>query len=325
MANILIRSPRYVTQEVPATASSGKLQLTINGTLEYEIIKNASAGSIITFEIAELCRDFIDITFDGNYSPETVNISLAIVFMSGLNGTGSYVSSYTETHIGYEGYGTFMQGANPVISVPNYLITKDPIKDSFNIYIPENTSGKIPIINASNTFTYATYTTSETSITYNGLDCNINRINCTKYGIGHKITFVNRLGALQDLWFFLKSVRSTDIAKETYNSNTLITSSGTATYSVNAPTKTVYNKLAKTKVTLSSGYYPEGANHFFEELLISEQIWLTQPNPYDLAQTQVVPVIISSNSFTMKTSLNDKLIEYTMDFEMAFDYINNVR
>jgi hypothetical protein len=81
MANILIRSPRYVTQEVPATASSGKLQLTINGTLEYEIIKNASAGSIITFEIAELCRDFIDITFDGNYSPETVNISLAIVFL----------------------------------------------------------------------------------------------------------------------------------------------------------------------------------------------------------------------------------------------------
>jgi hypothetical protein len=76
---------------------------------------------------------------------------------------------------------------------------------------------------------------------------------------------------------------------------------------------------------LSSGYYPEGANPYFEELLLSDQVWLTQPDPYNPSTEQVVPVIITTSSFTYKTSLNDRLIDYVMEFEMAFDYINNVR
>ena len=130
---------------------------------------------------------------------------------------------------------------------------------------------------------------------------------------------------MQDLWFFLKNVKTTESTKETYNSNTIDISSGSATYSVNAPTKSVFNKTATQRITLSSGYYPEGANPFFEELLLSNQVWLTQTDPYNPSSTQYVPLIVSSSSFTYKTSLNDKLIEYTIDFEMAFSYINNVR
>jgi hypothetical protein len=219
-----------------------------------------------------------------------------------------------------------MEGANPTITSPLWMVSKDVIKNGYYVYYPLNTSGKIPIITNAGSISYKTFATDATSATLTGADTiNIVRVDCTRYGDGNKITFVNKFGGLQDLWFFLKSVKATTSTKETYNANTISTSTGSATYSVNAPTKTVFNKTANQKIRLSSGYYPEGANPFFEELLLSDQVWLTQPDPYDPSTEQVVPVIISTSSFTYKTSLNDRLIEYTMEFDMAFDYINNVR
>jgi len=145
---------------------------------------------------------------------------------------------------------------------------------------------------------------------------------CTKYGDGHKITFVNKFGALQDIWFFLKFVNRTTKKQEQFQRNII---SSTGTYDVNTHTKQVYNTIANTSITLSSGYYPEWANQWFEQLLLSEQVWLTRPKPFNPSQDEVVPVNVKKNSMVQKTSLNDKLIEYTFDFELSADYINNVR
>ena len=72
--------------------------------------------------------------------------------------------------------------------------------------------------------------------------------------------------------------RSKNLARtnEGYKSNTITYPSGSnATYNVqNAPNK-VFNTQAKQTHTLSSGYYPEFANQQFEELLLSEYIWLS--------------------------------------------------
>ena len=329
MANILVRSPRFETFTMLSQGNSIKLELYIGGVLRYTIIKNSAPSSVVTFEIAELIRDYITQTFDGNYTTSTVSTTSSTVKQyTGENGTGSFVGGSLDSidHIAFNGYGTFMEGANPTITSPLWMVSKDVIKNGYYVYYPLNTSGKIPIITNAGSISYKTFATDATSATLTGADTiNIVRVDCTKYGNGNKITFVNKFGGLQDLWFFLKSVKATTSTKETYNANTISTSTGSATYSVNAPTKTVFNKTANKKIRLSSGYYPEGANPFFEELMLSKQIWLTQPDPYDPSTEQVVPVIINTSSFTYKTSLNDKLIEYTMEFDMAFDYINNVR
>jgi hypothetical protein len=39
----------------------------------------------------------------------------------------------------------------------------------------------------------------------------------------------------------------------------------------------------------------------------------------------VLPVNVSDSSFSYKTSLNDKLINYTIKIDFAFDTINNIR
>ena len=39
----------------------------------------------------------------------------------------------------------------------------------------------------------------------------------------------------------------------------------------------------------------------------------------------VYPMILRTNSVSYQTSLNDKLVSYTIDFDYAFDSIQNVR
>lgn len=325
MANILLRSPRLETVTVPSSMNSVGLELSIDGTLRYNIIKNGTVGTVLTYEISELIRDYLSITFNGTYTAQTVDISFLYRYYSGQNGTGGGYTSSATTHKGFDGYGTFMEGINPTISASEWLIEKDVIKNGYYFYAPLGVSGVVPVL-ASSALSYTAFDASNPqTISSNGVVVNIIRVSCSKYGNGNKITFVNKYGALQDLWFFLKSVKTTTSTKETYNANTITLSGSSPTYSVNSPTKSVFNKSANQKIILNSGYYPEGANPFFEDLMLSKQIWLTQPDPYNLSANQVVPVIINTSSFTYKTSLNDKLIDYTMEFDMAFDYINNVR
>ena len=168
------------------------------------------------------------------------------------------------------------------------------------------------------------YTSTDTSVTnVDGVVCNIKRIDCTKYGDGKRIIYINKYGAQQDLWFFLKNSKNLARTNEGYKSNTITYPSGSsATYSVqNAPNK-VFNTQAKQTHKLSSGYYPEFANQQFEELLLSEYVWLSTVRK---GSGIIIPVKVKTSSVAFKTSVNDRLIEYSMEFEEAFDYINNIR
>ena len=336
MANIFVGSPRFESTTMGTGKNSVLLELYIDNVLRYSIIKNATQGTVVTFEISELVRDYINIVFTGTYVPQTVFLGgTRFKQYTGQNGTGNASVFTLPSVTALNGYGTFMEGVNPEYNqnVNQWLISKDPIKNGYYIYVPEGQSGVVPASGGytGNNFAYEAYGSNDISISPFGTTLNIVRINCSRYtrdfsnSRDPKITFVNKYGFLQDLFFFLKSVKTITSTKETFNSNTINTSSGSATYSVTAPTKTVFNKSANQKIVLNSGYYPEGANDFFEQLLLSKQIWLTQPKPSSLANAEIVPVIISTSSMTYKTSLNEKLIEYTMEFDMAFDYINNVR
>jgi hypothetical protein len=127
----------------------------------------------------------------------------------------------------------------------------------------------------------------------------------------------------QDLWFFLKETRNIARTNEGYKSNTITYPNGSsATYNIqNAPNK-VFNTQAKQTHTLSSGYYPEFLNQQFEELLLSEYIWLST---FKKGSGVIIPVRVKTSTVAFKTSVNDRLIEYTMEFEEAYDYINNIR
>ena len=328
MAAIALRSPQYKSLTAGAASVYALCTIKIGGVLKYTLRKVAAPSQVVVFEIAELCRDFLDITFNGTYTAQTLTIETEI---NSYNNTDGITASTTAIDdIGYDAYGTFMQGANPVVpfgSRPTWLLSEklNPINinDIFYIYVPYDVSGYVPYIISNETMGYQSYGTADLDIVGSpaGVRMNIVRVDCTKYGDGHKITFVNKFGALQDLWFFLKSVNTTTKKQEQFQRNII---NGT-TYNVNQHTKQVFNTIANTSITLSSGYYPEWANQWFEQLLLSEKVWLTRQDPFDISDEQVVPVNVKKSSMTQKTIVNDKLIDYTFEFDMSFDYINNVR
>jgi hypothetical protein len=329
MAAIALRSPQYKTALADTgTPLSAKITISIDGTIEYTLVKPTSLNQNMLWEIAELCRDFINITFNGTYTAETLAIISTLTSHASTNGSGTALTTDTFTDVGYDGYGTFMEGDNPEVPFsnrPRWLLNTNPSTlNEYYIYVPNNTAGVLPYIAANASLNYQSFTSSATEINSGGgqYDVDIIRVDCTKYGDGHKITFVNKFGALQDIWFFLKSVNTTNKKQEKFQRN-IVTSSGS--YNVNTHTKQDYNTVANTSISLSSGYYPEWANQWFEQLLLSEQVWLTRTDPFDSSDTQVVPVNVRKNSMIQKTSLNERLIDYTFDFDMSFDYINNIR
>lgn len=130
----------------------------------------------------------------------------------------------------------------------------------------------------------------------------------------YKLTFVNKFGALQDLWFFKTSKLRLTTKDESFRANTL--SSGT--YSVSDHQyKTLY-KTGKKSLQLSSGFYNEDYNETFTQLFLSEKVWIEYNN-------QTLPVNISQKDLEYKTRLNDMLIQYKISLDFAFDTINSVR
>lgn len=331
MAAIALRSPQYKSSVAGiGTPNSAKLTISIDGTIEYTLVKSTTLGATMLWEISELCRDFLNITYGGSYTAQTLAIICTLTSHASTDGTGTALTTLTITDVGYDGYGTYEQGSNPTIPFsnrPRWLLNTNPESlDVYYIYVPNNTAGVLPYIAVDASMGYVGYGASQTSISassnYGQYLVNILRIDCTKYGTGHKITFVNKFGALQDLWFFLKIVNTTTKKQERFQRSILTGSGG---YDVNDHMKTDFNTVANQTMTLSSGYYPEWASQWFEQLLLSEQVWLTRTDPFDSSDEETVPVNVIKNSMVQKTSVNDRLIDYTFEFQMAADYINNVR
>lgn len=136
----------------------------------------------------------------------------------------------------------------------------------------------------------------------------------------YKVTFVNKFGALQDLWFFKKSVESTSVTSEQFKAS--IFDQSTLSYKTYKHQQQAFLAQGKDRITMNTGYVNDDHNAVLEELLLSEQVWYTKITE---TEEKVIPVIPLTKSITYKTSVNDKLANYTVDFEHAFDKINNIR
>ena len=136
----------------------------------------------------------------------------------------------------------------------------------------------------------------------------------------YKVTFVNKFGALQDLWFFKKSVESTNVTSEQFKAS--IFDQSTLSYKTYKHQQQAFLAQGKDRITMNTGYVNDDYNAVLEELLISEQVWYTEITE---TEEKVIPVIPLTKSITYLTSVNDKLANYTVEFEHAFDKINNIR
>ena len=129
-----------------------------------------------------------------------------------------------------------------------------------------------------------------------------------------KLTFTNKFGALQSLWFFKNSTESMKTEEKSFRRNTL---NQFGNYGTNDHQYKNLYKSGKQSITLNSGFYPESHNEVFKQLMLSQDVWLQRDD-------EVLSVNISDSNIDFKTSINEKLIEYTVKCDFAFDTINSI-
>jgi len=308
-----------------------------SANLVYTLSKDRiSSSTNILFEIGELVRDYVEHNFNDDYLSATkwVTISKTLIDEA-TNEEYALGSPVIKNFVLIDGYGEYEDQINPQLS-DNALISAN------DIYIPENTAGKFPIFaegvgkvtidsvdtqitdsgNSNQKIQYVTipadsstiqvYDTDDTTLLKTVTVHNICEPKFTEF----KVTFVNKFGAYQDVYFFKKTTETFAVQDDTYKVNNINTS--TISYPTYQGQRQRYGVNGQTSLQMNTGFIKESAVSTIEELFLSENAWIRY-------EGKTLPIIPKSKSFTQKTSLNDKLINYTVDFDFAFNKINNVR
>ena len=366
-----IRTP----QETDANLSYFQINITVFGGLSssteicddlyatYSLQKKPlGSENSVSFDISEIVNDHLEQIFTGTYSASSAKSSIWVtVTTSARESDGTAIGSVTtNTYLAQEGFNKFKDGVNYTVE-PIAMISSNYIQYHRGVTatIPVNVERVTQVQWRNGTSVRETDAFTDNgnqnqkiqfaSITYGGVLDNvlitydsgstttitIQPVQECKYPV-NKITFVNRWGAMQDLFFFKKSVESLDATRENFNRSIFEAravqldppetpgddcqeSLTFNTYSTTAHAKKTFNANATESVLLNSGFVNELMNPYFEELMVSEYIWLTD------SSDNIYPVNLKESSFTKKTGLNDRLINYTMSFEKSFALVNNIR
>ena len=163
---------------------------------------------------------------------------------------------------------------------------------------------------------YVTFSSSNTD--YSDVVITLKKVNECKFSPLNTI-FYNKYGALQGMWFFKKSTTNINITSEQFKNNILDleNSGGTPSYALSKHQEKKFMVNGKESITMNTGFYPENHNEVVRQMLLSEQVWADDTNT-------VLPINLKSNTLQFKKSVNDKLITYTVQFDYAFDKINNI-
>ncbi len=379
---IQVRSPHFESVSV-SNLSYGILKIyiwtgdknTVPPSFEYSIKKSATTPTTgnprVTFEVAELIRDFLDIEFNGNYSGQGVWVRFELNGYNDVSNTP--IIDYAYTIIAFDGYEYFEEVFTPsplMITNRKLFVLED---NTFRVPIYTATSPTVTFLKDNEIVGSTSFTPSNQSseqikyVSIYGDDTNWDTFKervledspnsvyesnkCLEayfndYSIGavdkiivsdiygiktinvsileeckyepKKVTFANKYGALQDMYFFKKSVEKMNVKKESYKSNIL----NVSTYSTSNHVYRDFNVVGKESITLSSGFLSEEYNEVFKQMMLSEKVWVTNITEDG---EQVLPINVKTSNITYKTSLNDKLVEYTFDFDNSFNVINDIR
>lgn len=314
--NIGVRSPYFVT-----VGNLGgvrfELNITINGTLRYELVKIVDDSA--TFEIAELVRDYINISYNGtmpsaldyttNSNGYIANVGLGWEAWNNVDATGSPAYVGGVSLVAYDAYKFFDEtGYN--FSYPSTAV----LLTSKTVWLPENTAGTFYYTSTTNLTKYDITTSAVGNVTVAGETVTIKRQDCSKHD-PVKLVFVNRFGILQELWFFGKTTESTRVQGDQYKSASIAANGSYNRYEHQFKKFDMHGK--KTYV-INSGLVDDGYNDSVNELLLSEQVWMHIDN-------NVIPVNLLTSDVSYRTSLNDKLVQYTIEVEQAYDLISTMR
>ena len=311
---------------------------------------------VASLDIADNIRDYIDVKFSTDEESNAILVSYVI---KKVYRDGATITEDQEDFIAFDGYSTFLDGQN-YSATDQVLMSTEKISsytDTINRIpvLSEQLAGYRLQVNAG-AGGYVTFhtvtglnpaTSTENAVTYINTSyqntyadrviidfstvadktIDVEYIECNKYGVIIAY-FVNRFGAVEQFHFtgkFNVSMASDEI-KYTRN----IRRDGN--YNPSMHQDHILQKNGAVSFNLNTGWIPEQENDTILEMLMSEQIWLTVPSDKfgvgfvpKQANFYTLPVHITTKNHTIKSILNDKLINYNFTFKSANDWINSIR
>lgn len=314
MANIGVRSP-YFQSLSNVSGEYFKIEITINSTLRYTLTKVTPDEA--HFEISELIRDYINIEYNGTMptnpadsaSGYSADVSLALKIYDNTAGTGTPISSTTVTFDAFDAY-AFFEEQDKDYTLPSTAV----LLTSKTIWLPENTAGVFYYTSTDVVTKYDIGTTTEGDVSVAGDTVTIRRFDCTKYD-PIKVVFINRYGMPQELWFFGKTIESSSYTSDQYKSANI---TGAGVYSKYEHQYKKFDAKGKKKYVINTGFVSQDYNASIDELLMSEQSWMH-------IDSTVRPINVLTADIDFRTSLNDKLVQYSLEIEQANDLISTMR
>lgn len=136
-------------------------------------------------------------------------------------------------------------------------------------------------------------------------ECRYTKVNCL---------FKNKYGVYQSLVFPKLSKNDFNRTAQDYTRSI----ANVGQYNLNTHSKRNYLTSLSQKITVNTDFLPESQNELIKELLLSEFVYLK-------IDEVLTPVNLTSSSWAEKTSHINKLIQYTMEFTISHDLMNNIK
>lgn len=254
------------------------------------------------------------------------------------------ISDITGYLIASDGYGYYSEGVNPTFTGVLTNCTRRKVDrsngyilfpfvndgDITNIYIESTPTNQVidtlPVTTDDTTGSFVQYlqidvsqcttdTQISVTVTYADTSTDVFYYDITdecRY-TPKTVIFKNKYGFFDTVTLFAKSKEDLMIEKDEFVNNYV--SSGT--YSTTKHQNQIINLTAKKSIICNSGHVKEVENALYEELMLSEYVWFYEDG-------SLIPVKVSNNQFTYKTRINDSLIEYQVNFDYAYNLINNI-
>lgn len=129
-----------------------------------------------------------------------------------------------------------------------------------------------------------------------------------------RVDYINRLGAWDFITFFKARTENWEVKNKEYQ---LLPND--INYNQLRGESKAFNYEAKKSIKLNTGWVEEYYNELIKDLMVSETILL-----YDYEEETQTTVKLKTMATDLKTSLQDKMINYQIEFEYNFNQINNV-
>ena len=338
---IRARSP-YIISINEASQVSTRIELfisatTFSGTPQYNLSKAIPASNAPTtyYDIAPYIREYFDHTVYSNITTLTTSygsvqkLNVRVKRYKTVVATETLID--TTDYIATDGYSEFANsvnynGGNYLLDQKNYYYHSGANAGFILVYVAA--SDKIRWTNVTDSIVYLSaslslgwyyvprcynseFTKEYTTEILNS--SNVMQATWTFKPVEEclytpvKVDFINKHGAFQREFFFKASNDNIEVTNKDYNLMQPYN------YSLTGGQRTTYNQNGMQSIKVNSGWVEEDFKDNLKQLMLSEKVLVDEK-----------PAILKTKSIELNKSINTKQINYSLEFEFAYDLINSI-